>query len=106
MTNSQTELLVENYFKVNPYDDYPVVSVNWRHAIAFCYWRSVTASSYVNMPEFMKYYRLTYTLPSEAQWVYAASGYYDMIASNEDTTGVDSVNRVAVKASSDTTVTP
>lgn len=106
MTNSQTELLVENYFKVSPYDDYPVVGVTWRQARAFCYWRSITASSYVNMPEFMKYYRLTYTLPSEAQWVYAASGYYDMIASNEDTTGSDSVNRVAIKASSDTTVTP
>jgi sulfatase modifying factor 1 len=103
MTNSQTELLVENYFKVSPYDDYPVVGVNWKQARAFCYWRSITASSYVNMPEFMKYYRLTYTLPSEAQWVYAASGYYDMIASNEDTTGgADST----VKSTSDTTVTP
>lgn len=83
LTNSQTDLLVENYFKVHPYDDYPVVGVNWKQARAYSYWRSIRAGAYIGMPEYMKYYHLTYTLPSEAQWVYAASGFYDMIMSND-----------------------
>jgi len=40
----------------------------------------------------MKYYNLVYTLPSEAQWVYAAQSFYDMIFEpvNKDT--LDTVN--------------
>ena len=109
MVNSQTELLVENYFKVTPYDDYPVVGVNWKQARAYAYWRSINAQAYVGMPEYMKYYRLTYSLPSEAQWVYAASGYFDMIASNQDTTaGGDTITHIAPTGtlSSDSTATP
>jgi formylglycine-generating enzyme required for sulfatase activity len=79
LTNAQTDLYVENYFKVPPFDDYPVVGVTWEQARAFCYWRSMTADNYYNMPDYMNYYHLIYTLPSEAQWVYAAQGYYDMI---------------------------
>jgi formylglycine-generating enzyme len=105
LTNSQTELLVENYFKVPPYDDYPVVGVTWKQARAFAYWRSITATEYTNMPEYMKYYHFTYTLPSEAQWVYAASGYYDMIRSNMDTASVDTTGAAAITAKSDTFVT-
>jgi outer membrane protein OmpA-like peptidoglycan-associated protein/formylglycine-generating enzyme required for sulfatase activity len=108
MTNSQTDLLVENYFKIGPYDDYPVVGVTWRQARAYCYWRSITAANYDDMPDFMKYYHLTYTLPTEAQWNYAASGYYDMIRSNMDTASADTTGAAALiaKADSMTTVTP
>lgn len=105
LTNSQTELLVENYFKVPPYDDYPVVGVTWKQARAYSYWRSITATEYANMPEYMKYYHFTYTLPSEAQWVYAASGYFDMIRSNMDTTGADTTGTAAITSKSDTFVT-
>jgi sulfatase modifying factor 1 len=104
MTNSQTELMVENYFKIGPYDDYPVVGVTWKQARAFCYWRSITFTNYADMPEFMKYYHLTFSLPSEAQFSYAASGYYDMIRSNTDSAGRDSTGSVLNK--SDSTVTP
>jgi len=104
LTNSQTDILVENYFKIAPYDDYPVVGVTWRQARAFCYWRSITAANYSNMPDFMKYYHLTYSLPTEAQWVYAASGYYDMITSNASDTTAPSDAMAAVPA--DTTMTP
>ncbi len=104
LTNSQTELLVENYFKITPYEDYPLVGVTWKQARAFCYWRSLTATEYTNMPEFMKYYHLTYSLPSEAQWVYAASGFYDMIASNPDTdTTISNADTLVTKV--DSTVT-
>ncbi|NDC40682.1 MAG: hypothetical protein EBZ77_03890 [Chitinophagia bacterium] len=85
LTNSQTDILIENYFNTPPYDDYPVVGVNWKQARAFAYWRSVTFSGLSNLPDFMKSYKLTYTLPSEAQWVYAAQqdmrAYSQMIAS-------------------------
>jgi len=83
LPNSQTEMYVENYFKAQPFDDYPVVGVNWAQASAFAYWRSITAGSYSFMPEYMDMYHLTYTLPSEAQWVYAAQGFYDYIVASD-----------------------
>ena len=72
LANSQTDVLVENYFTAPPYNDYPVVGVNWMQARAFTYWRSKTGGGYTNVADYMKYYHLTYSLPSEAQWVYAA----------------------------------
>ncbi len=102
LTNSQTDLYVENYFKAPPFDDYPVVGVTWVQARAYCSWRSLTSMHYYNMPDYMKYYHLIYTLPSEAQWVYAAQGYYDMIRNTTDTL----VKPEDLKLSADSTVTP
>jgi len=104
LTNSQTEMYTENYFNSPPFDDYPVVGVNWSQARAFCYWRSSNAKAYMNMPEYMKYYSLTYTLPSEAQWIYAAQGYYDMIVADDSTLYYDTA--VNVVYPTDSTVTP
>jgi len=104
LANSQTDLYVENYFKAPPFDDYPVVGVTWTQARAYCYWRSLNYEPYYNMPDYMKYYHLVYTLPSEAQWLYAAEGYYDMIRSNS---AVDTFAKPEdLKLPSDTTVTP
>ncbi len=72
LTNAQTDILVENYFTSPPYDDYPVVGVNWKQARAFCAWRSLTSNGYTEVADYMKNYHLSYSLPSEAQWVYAA----------------------------------
>jgi len=104
LTNSQTDLYVENYFKAPPFNDYPVVGVNWLQANAFCYWRGLAASSYYNLPSYMKYYHLVYTLPSEAQWVYAAQGFYDLVSAPDTVAKQDSV--MPTFTSADTTVTP
>lgn len=72
LNNSQVEILVENYFTQPPFDDYPVVGVSWKQARAFATWRSHTNFDYANIADYLKYYKLQYSLPSEAQWVYAA----------------------------------
>lgn len=81
LTNAQTDILVENYFTSPPYDDYPVVGVNWKQARAFCSWRSMTSNGFTTVADYMKNYHLSYSLPSEAQWVYAAQ--QDMRAYNK-----------------------
>ncbi len=81
LNNSQVEILVENYFTQEPFDDYPVVGVSWKQARAFAAWRSHTNNEYADIAEYLKYYRLQYSLPSEAQWVYAAGK--DIKNSNE-----------------------
>lgn len=72
LNNSQVEILVENYFSQPPYDDYPVVGVSWKQARAYAAWKSHTNFDYANIADYLKYYKLQYSLPSEAQWVYAA----------------------------------
>ena len=74
LTNAQVDILVENYFTTPPFDDYPVVGVTWKQARAYAYWRSKASSNYEWIADYLKYYRLNYSLPSEAQWVYAAGG--------------------------------
>ena len=74
LTNAQVDILVENYFTTPPFDDYPVVGVTWKQAKAYAYWRSKASSNYEWIADYLKYYRLNYSLPSEAQWVYAAGG--------------------------------
>lgn len=70
--NSQTDLLVAQYFTNKAYDDYPVVGITWKQARAYAYWRTMVS----NDERFLvlKDFDLPYTLPSEAQWVLAAQG--------------------------------
>ena len=72
LPNAQTDIFVENYFTSPPYDDYPVVGVTWDQAMAYTYWRSLTSNGYSDVADYMKNYHLSFSLPSEAQWVYAA----------------------------------
>jgi formylglycine-generating enzyme required for sulfatase activity len=63
------------------------------------------------MPEYMKSYKLTYSLPSEAQWVYAAQGFYELVFPEDtptvDTSAYASTDSVGVIAlPTDSTQTP
>ncbi len=71
--NSQTDLMVQEYFTNPAYDDYPVVGVTWKQARAYTYWRTMVSRDYTN-GNYLKDFKLPYSLPSEAQWVHAAQG--------------------------------
>jgi formylglycine-generating enzyme len=72
--NSQTDMMVRAYFTSDAFDDYPVVGVTWEQAQAYAHWRSMRARQNNKKNKYALGYDLPFTLPSEAQWVYAALG--------------------------------
>ncbi|MEN5233584.1 SUMF1/EgtB/PvdO family nonheme iron enzyme [Sphingobacterium faecium] len=75
--NAQLASLDMNYFTHESFDYYPVVGVTWRQARAFTDWRGKEFMATIMKNSYLSGYQLTLSLPTEAQWQYAAEGKLD-----------------------------
>lgn len=74
-TYSYNEPLATRYFWHPGFDDYPVVGVTWKQALAFCNWRTKIQNDYLTQRREATLH--SYRLPTEAEWEYAARGGKD-----------------------------
>src|SRR5699024_5022343 len=75
--NSQLMSMDANYFTHESFDYYPVVGVTWRQARAYTDWRGKELMATLMKNSYLSGYQLTFSLPTEAQWQYAAEGKLD-----------------------------
>ncbi|MBK8192250.1 MAG: SUMF1/EgtB/PvdO family nonheme iron enzyme [Lewinellaceae bacterium] len=64
------EPMTKNYFRLLHYRKYPVVGLTWEQAMRFCRWKSEALNALLENTG----YAVECTLPTDAEWQYAACG--------------------------------
>ncbi|HWV73142.1 MAG TPA: SUMF1/EgtB/PvdO family nonheme iron enzyme [Pseudosphingobacterium sp.] len=75
--NAQMSSMDANYFRHESFDYNPVVGVSWKQARAYADWRGKEITNQLQKNSYLRGYQLTFSLPTEAQWQYAAEGKLD-----------------------------
>ncbi len=70
--NAQLSFMDVNYFTNKVYEYNPVVGVTWKQARAYCDWRGTQMRFLIKNNPTLKNFRLNFSLPTEAQWQFAA----------------------------------